>query len=68
MVSLDDYDIPTHEGIEHLSAWNVEDLLCGLPFYAHEKLLSGLPSGRDRKAPESVLHEPLWLIPPLFGL
>ena len=32
VVSLDDYDIPTHEGIEHLSAWNVEDLLCGLPF------------------------------------
>ena len=25
VVSLDDYKIPTNEGIEHISAWNLED-------------------------------------------
>lgn len=27
VVSMDDYKIPTNEGIEHLSAWNLDDVL-----------------------------------------
>lgn len=27
VVSMDDYKIPTNEGIEHMSAWNMEDFL-----------------------------------------
>ena len=27
VVSMDDYKIPTNEGIEHISAWNLDDFL-----------------------------------------
>ncbi|MCS2585343.1 hypothetical protein NXY00_23405 [Bacteroides sp. BFG-551] len=27
VVSMDDYKIPTNEGIEHISAWNLEEAL-----------------------------------------
>lgn len=27
VVSMDDYKIPTNEGIEHISAWNFDDFL-----------------------------------------
>ncbi len=27
VVSMDDYKIPTNEGIEHISAWNLDDIL-----------------------------------------
>ncbi len=27
VVSMDDYKIPTNEGIEHISAWNLDDML-----------------------------------------
>ena len=30
VVSMDDYKIPTNEGIEHISAWNLEDFLNSL--------------------------------------
>jgi len=30
VVSVDDYKIPTNEGIEHISAWELEDLLNSL--------------------------------------
>ena len=30
VVSMDDYKIPTNEGIEHLSAWNLDKVLASL--------------------------------------
>jgi hypothetical protein len=30
VVSMDDYKIPTNEGIEHISAWELEDFLNSL--------------------------------------
>jgi predicted AAA+ superfamily ATPase len=30
VVSMDDYKIPTNEGIEHISAWNLEDFMNSL--------------------------------------
>ena len=27
VVSMDDYKIPTNEGIEHVSAWNLDEIL-----------------------------------------
>lgn len=30
VVSMDDYKMPTNEGIEHISAWNLEDFLNSL--------------------------------------